>query len=107
MAWIYLAESAESAWPYHPGCGQSPTVRTTPMLWQFYYPECQPATFRSLQSGTTSRHYIRKTFRQSTPCTEDSRARTLALQELAAAWTASEADSYLNYSALFANWDQS
>jgi hypothetical protein len=96
MAWIYLAESADSAWPWHPGCDQSPTVKTTDMLRQFYYPECPQETFRSRPSGMTSRRYERKTFLQSTPSTEVSHARTSALLVLERAWRASEADLCLN-----------
>ena len=51
MAWIYLAESAESAKPYTPGSDPLPTVKEIASLKRCFCPVWQEVTCLSLPSG--------------------------------------------------------
>jgi len=53
MAWIYLAESEDSAWPCHRGLGHSPTVKTTDTLKLFFCLGCTAVNLRPPLFGTT------------------------------------------------------
>lgn len=53
MAWIYLAESAESQLPSTHGLGQSLTVSKTDTLSPYFFQECQKESYIEHQSGTT------------------------------------------------------
>jgi hypothetical protein len=93
MAWIYLAESADSVWPLHHGSDLSPTVRTTDSLSLFCCLGCDAVRFLPLQFGTTSpRSYLSCCpDRKLISSTAASPARISALQELEQAWAVSEA----------------
>lgn len=53
MAWIYLAESAVSPWPWNPGSDQLPTVKTTDGLKPVYCPVCTKDHSPTLLFGMT------------------------------------------------------
>jgi site-specific DNA-cytosine methylase len=56
MAWIFLAASAESHWPYRRGLDQSPIVKMTTMPRAFYCHDKPTAPCPMRQSGTTCGH---------------------------------------------------
>lgn len=93
MAWIYLAESAESVLPYRITSGRSPTVRTTDTLSLYFYHAWQTGIYESHQSGMTSVHLQDLTSTvPSILSTEVFHARTSLLQEMESAWQASGVD---------------
>jgi hypothetical protein len=108
MAWIYLAESAESPWPFHPGLDQSPTVRTIDTLKPFFCLGCDGGGLRLPQFGTT----LPLSYKACCPemrlisSLGDSPARTLVVQEMASVWKESEAGYFLRSSAWFASFDR-
>lgn len=91
MAWIYLAESAESVWPYHHGPEQLPTVKVTDMHKLFSCPECNQENSKSPPYGMTLEQSQGKCCLPSILFSEASLARTSALQEMELAWKESEA----------------
>jgi hypothetical protein len=100
MAWIYLAESAASPSLSHHGSDQSPTVKTSDTLKEFYCPAWLRAIFQTRLFGTTFEHLaVKFSGVPSISFTADSPARTSALLVLAKAWQASEADWFSRYSA--------
>lgn len=101
MAWIYLAESAESAWPYLTGSGRSPIVRETHTLPVYFFREWQQEICLPRRSGTTCKLSLEKCCRQLTSFTADSPVRTSALRALARAWMVSEVDFSSKSSGLF------
>jgi hypothetical protein len=94
MAWIYLAESGGSLWPYRPGLGQSPTVKTIDTLTLYSCRGCGTVSFPTHLFGTKSPRLYQSCCpeRELTLSTVDSPARTSALQEMEQAWKESEAD---------------
>jgi hypothetical protein len=95
MAWIYLAESADSHWPFHRGCDRSPTVRTIDSRRLCFCRGCGTVTFQFLLSGTTSpRSYVACCPEASISSTADSPARTSVARDVAQAWRESEADFF-------------
>lgn len=106
MAWIYLAEAEHCPWPWRHGLEQSPIVKTTHTLKVSCSHSCTAAISRHLASGMTSNLsneiiclWCRISFLAGF------HARILAVQAMERAWTASEADLYLNSSASFASAD--
>lgn len=96
MAWIYLAGSEGSPWPWRPGSDQSPTVRKTDTVNLPCFLKCTEGTCQLLQSGMTWRRCgDRNCLYPSTLFMEAFPARTLALRGLVAAWKASAADWFL------------
>jgi hypothetical protein len=100
MAWTYLVESEDSQSPYQIGSNQSPIVKSSDMLPQSYFQECQKANYQSHQSGMMSQPLEAKCCQKSTSSTEDSHARTSVLQEMGKAWQESEADYFSRSCAL-------
>ena len=86
----YLPESGESILPSVSGCEPLPTAKSTPTLPASYSVEWLMELYLELQSSPTSDTSRQKFYQASTSCSEDSHARTLALQELGRAWTESE-----------------
>lgn len=109
MAWIYLAESADSPSPWRPGSGPSPTVRSTATLSRFSFRVWRIRFFRQLRFGTMSQRYRALIGRggsaTATSSTVASRARTSALQEMERAWMANDPGSSLKSSDSFASAD--
>lgn len=90
MAWIYLAGLEDSASPWSPGCGQSPTVKTTdtPKLYYFQGRPTEPYLLHP--SGTTSELWVPITCPvPSILSMEASLARTSALRVAALVWLGS------------------
>lgn len=100
MAWIYSAASAESPWPWIPGCDQSPIAKTTDTLSLFCYHEWQRGICHRRPSGMTCGHSgaTNVVGCELISLPEDSHAKISALQGLAKAWRASEADWFSRYS---------
>jgi hypothetical protein len=93
MAWIYLAESADSHAPWRHGSDLSPIVKTIGTLRASCSLECDSAILRARQFGATSVHsgaricpWCQISF------TADSRAKTSALPDMVLAWLASGLD---------------
>lgn len=102
MAWIYLAESADSLKPWLPGCGHSPTVKMTDTLRRAWFLGWQRAHFLLPQFGMMSERFTEEylqgiqpdsttTAKQSISSMAASRARTSVLQAMEQAWQESEA----------------
>lgn len=93
MAWIYLAESAESRWPFQNGSSQSPIVKTIDTPKPFCCPECEIGLCPSPQSGMTCAALPAFIFR-SDPISSRAGflAKTSVLQAVAQAWAESEVD---------------
>ncbi len=91
MAWIYLAESAESDLHSNHGSEPSLIVKETDMLNPCCCREWPLMTSTELQSGTTLHRSAGPCFQKSTSSSGDSPARTSALQEMERAWAESEA----------------
>ena len=95
MAWIYLAASEDSVWPYPNGLNPSPIVKATDTAMLCFCKGCESCSFGVLPSGTIFVLYDR-------PCCPDmavsissmggSHARTSALQALEQAWRGSGRD---------------
>lgn len=99
MAWIYLAASAESQQLWHPGCDQSPTVKSTNTAVECCCREWRLGMFQSHQSGTTLHRYDGPCYQtdQSTSSTADSPARISVLRAMVRAWLASAAAWFSRY----------
>lgn len=93
MVWIYLAESADSPSPWHPGLNQSPTVKMTDTLNLCCFQAWLGVTCPWLPYGTMCEHFEQALLARpkSTSYTVDSHARTSVLQGLAQDWKESEA----------------
>lgn len=107
MAWIYLAESAESQKPWKATSDRSPTVKTTDTLKVSSYLEWHQETYLLLRSGTMFVHFDQPTS-TSTPTSSmvASPARTLALQDAERAWKESEADYFSKSLGSLARYDR-
>lgn len=93
MAWIYLAASGDSVSHLDPGSDQSPIVKTSDTLKLCCCREFMMADSHELQSGTTLHRLAGPCYQvTSISSMADFPARTLVLQDLAAAWSESEAD---------------
>lgn len=98
MAWIYLAVSEDSHWPWDHTYAQSPTVNQMDMHSPSFCRECGMSDYHSRPYGTMCELCTVDMFRESrTLFTAVSRARTSALQEMVRAWKASEADYFSRY----------
>lgn len=107
MAWIYLAESGDSALPYHRGSSLGPIAKKSRMPKLSYCPECGTALFHGLQSGTMCEVCLSEwSGLRLTLSTGDSPARTSVLQELKSAWMESDPNSCFSSSDWFASYDQ-
>lgn len=108
MAWIYLAESEDSVWPCHHGCGQSPIVKTTDTLKLFYCLGCTTVSFLPPQYGTTlPRSYLSCCpDRKLTSSTAGSRARTSALRATEKAWKEADRSYFSKSFAWLASFDR-
>src|SRR6185295_11079912 len=97
MAWIYLAESADSHRPFRPTSDQSPTVKTTDTLKLCSFHAWLGATCFQLPYGTMCEHFEEALLDspKSTLYTEASHARTSLLREMVWVWKESEADFFL------------
>lgn len=91
MAWIYFQESVESESLSANGLEQSPIVSRTDTLKAYCCPVCNRVTLTKPRSGTMSQHSMAICCQESTSSSEDSHARTSALQALEKAWKESEA----------------
>ncbi len=91
MAWIYLAESVESASHSTNGCDLSPTVKKTDSPNPFFCLECRKENSLEHQSGTTFQLSKELCCQKSTSSLADSLAKTSAAQAMARVWKASEA----------------
>ncbi len=98
MAWIYLAESVDSASPYPPGSGQSPTVKTIGSLNLFCYQGWPSLICHAHPSGTISGLCEVECY-QDIPMSSmgGSPARISVLRELERAWKASEVGWFSRY----------
>jgi hypothetical protein len=106
MAWIYLAESAESQKPWKVTSGQSPTVKTIDMLKLSSCPVCNRAICQPHPSGMTSEHSRDRCFlRQLRSFMADFRVRTFPLQDAEKAWKESEADYFSRSQGSSAKYD--
>jgi hypothetical protein len=109
MAWIYLAESADSPSPFSRWSNQSPTVKVIDTLNLFYYHEWQKGNYRKPPSGTTFKRSTLESLvppAESTSSTVDSHVKTSALQETELAWKVSAADFSLKSSDYVAIFDR-
>lgn len=91
MAWIYLAESEESAKPWLRGSKQSPIVSKRNTLRLCCFLVSKEARSTTHQSGVTCVHCGETCFPELTSLAEDSPAKTSARADAAEAWTESEA----------------
>lgn len=92
MAWIYLAGSEDSHWPWIPGSDQSVIVKTIDMRKQFCCGTCEMAGCPVRQSGMMCEHSWDLIFpNRSILLREVFRARISVLRDMESAWTASEA----------------
>lgn len=94
MAWIYLRESVGSQLLLENGSDQSPIAKVIAIARASYCPECNQVTLIGLQSGTMCELSKQRCSQQSTSSTAGFHARTLARQDMAAAWRESEADYF-------------
>jgi hypothetical protein len=92
MAYLYLAESAESTLPSQSGFFRSPIVKSSPTLKRFYCHGCKVPRFIWPQSGMTCEHCGAQICQESISFTADSPAKTSHLPALEQAWLESEAD---------------
>lgn len=90
MAWIYLAESAESVWPFSHGLEQWPTVKSSDMHKPYFCPECDRENSKSPPSGMTLGQSQGNCCLQSILFREDSHARTSVLRAVEQVWLESE-----------------
>lgn len=92
MAWIYLAESADSPALWNPTSFRSPTVKTNLMPKPYSYLECMMGRCPSLRSGMTCEHLMAASFMEALiSSTAGSRVRTSALHARERDWQESEA----------------
>jgi hypothetical protein len=92
MAWIYLAESAESPWLLTSGSDLSPTVKVIDTHKASFCLGCKELYSQCDRSGTTCGLYQGAFFQAWTLSTEASHARTSALRAAVEVWEESEAD---------------
>lgn len=92
MAWIYSQESADSQSPSSPGSAPLPIVNETPTLKLCSCREWLLVNSTVRRYGTTLHRSEAPCFQESTSSSEDSHAKTSALQDVVQAWVASEAD---------------
>ncbi len=100
MAWIYFQGSGACRLRSGRGREQSPTVSKTDTAKVSCCLECGATTLMPLRSGMMSEPSTLPCCRQSILSPEGSPASTEALQELVAAWRASEAGFFTKWSAL-------
>jgi hypothetical protein len=100
MAYHSSAESEESTLPLASGLNQSSTARSNPTQQQSCSVEWLMDLYRQLLSSPTSESLRQQFYQASTSCTEDSLARTLALQGAEEVWRESEAGYFLKSCAL-------
>jgi hypothetical protein len=105
MAWIYLAGLAELQRPFRDTPIPSRIAKTTDTHNRSSYLEWLQATFPKHQSGMTLEHLEAIWFHPLTLSTEDSPAKTLAVQDLERAWKESEADYFLRSQGSLARYD--
>lgn len=91
MAWIYLAESAESQKPWNPGCEQSPIVNRTDTLRPFCFHAWPEGRLELPLSGTMCEPHGRTCSPRWTSLSEGFHARISALQAMEQGWRESEA----------------
>lgn len=98
MAWIFLAELAES--PSHSALGSKPKfiVKSTDTPKLFYCPECLAESLEGPQFGTTFQLSKEGCCQKSISSLEDSHVKISVLQEMEQAWQESEADFILKSS---------
>ena len=107
MAWIFLAESEESASPLENGCAPLLSARLTPIVKECSYLECLQETFRVFPSGMISPLWMDSNLEKlSILFTADFPARISALQEMEKAWQESEADYFTRSSVCVAKLSQ-
>lgn len=107
MAWIYLAESADSPWPCLTGLSPLPIVKSTDTHKAFCSPECAKGGCQSPQFGMICARYPVEMFRDRlTLSMAGSPAKTSVRPVLVAAWQESEADFISNSKELSANQNQ-
>lgn len=95
MAWIYLAESADSLWPCHLGLGQLPTVKEIDSLKLCFCRGCGTVNFLEHLSGMTlPRSYLAccPEMAPSTSSMAGSHVRISVLLAAETAWRESEVD---------------
>lgn len=100
MAWIYLAESAESLKPWLPGCEQSPIVKESYQLSASFFPGCIEEKLSELQSGMTLELFEDHSCRRLMSSPEAFRVRISALRGFKKAWAASGRDYFTKLSGL-------
>lgn len=106
MAWIYLAASEESPWPFLLGSGPSPIVKTTDTLRPCFFQKWPEVNCPEVRSGMTCKRSEEQCSLQSTSSTADFLARTSALPELESAWVASDPGFSSKSSDSLANFDR-
>lgn len=94
MAWIYAAESAQSAKPWRPGCGQSPIVKSTLRPGEFFCPANIEAKSTLHQCGMTFELFEDSWCRELILSPQVFPARTSRLPDVAKAWRASKAQFF-------------
>ncbi len=101
MAWIYLAESADSHWPCTTGLSPLPIVKATDTHKAFCSQECEADNCQSHLSGTMCARYPERAYwNQLMSSREAFLARTLVWRELEKAWAESEVGFSLKLSGL-------
>ncbi len=107
MAWIFLAESADSPWPWNLGSDREPTVKSTDTLRQFFCHDRRRVVCRWLRSGMTCELCDENFSLPWISSPADSHARTSALLALRRAWVASDPVSTSNSFGSLASFDPS
>lgn len=105
MAWIYLAESADSQKPWKATSGQSPTVNEIGTPSGFCSLGCTQGTYLPHQSGMTYSLFMEPCSHTLTSFMEGSPAKTLAALDAEKAWAASAADYFSRSSGCAAIYD--
>ena len=105
MAWIFLAESADSPSPSEGMSSRSFTVRTTDTHKVCFSQECPAEKSPSHLSGMTLELCEESDSLLLTSSTADSLAKTLAWQDAEQAWRASEADYFSRSQGSSAKYD--
>jgi hypothetical protein len=105
MAWIYLAESAESPLPWNLGSHQSPTVKETATLKGCCCQEWPLMTSTELRYGTTLHRLEEPCYQVSMSFPEGFPARTSVLRELEKAWLEADQGYFSKSSDSLANFD--
>lgn len=95
MAWTYLVESEESAWPLAIGSDLSPTARSTPIVKQSCSLDSMKENCIKRQFGTMSEQFKQAFFPQlRISYAGGSLVRTSVLQAMEKAWTESAVDFF-------------